>query len=82
MRTTVTLDDDVWALLQKRQRERGLKLKEALNQALRESLATRSGARRARERKPIRTFSVGELLVEDLDDVSAVLEDIEGLRHR
>lgn len=38
MRTTVTLDSDVEALLKKRMGERGMSFKEAVNTALRESL--------------------------------------------
>jgi hypothetical protein len=82
MRTTVTLDDDVAALLRKRQKERRLGFKEALNEALREALATPLGRARTEPRRPIQTYSVGRLLVEDLDDVSAVIEDIEGPAHR
>ena len=38
MRTTVTLDPDVEALLQKRMRERRISFKEALNEAVRSGL--------------------------------------------
>lgn len=41
MRTTVTLDPDVEALLNKVMRERGLSFKQALNQAIRRGLAPR-----------------------------------------
>jgi hypothetical protein len=39
MRTTVTLDPDVEALLRKVMRERGISFKAALNQAIRDGLA-------------------------------------------
>ena len=39
MRTTVTLEPDVEALLKRAMRERGLSFKHALNQAVREGLA-------------------------------------------
>ncbi|MDA8280711.1 MAG: antitoxin [Actinomycetota bacterium] len=38
MRTTITLDPDAEALLRKRMAERGLSMKRALNDALREAL--------------------------------------------
>ena len=44
MRTTVTLDSDVTALLDKAMRERKLTFKEALNQAVRSGLATPAAA--------------------------------------
>ncbi len=40
MRTTVTLDPDIEALVRRRMRERGVSFKEALNGALRESLSS------------------------------------------
>ena len=82
MRTSVTLDDDVAALLRKRQKERRLGFKEALNEVLREALAAPLGRSRTEPRRPIKTYSVGKLLVENLDDVSAVIEDLEGPGHR
>lgn len=39
MRTTVTLDDDVAALVRRTMEERGLSFKEALNEAVRAGLA-------------------------------------------
>ena len=39
MRTTVTLEPDVAALIQKRMRERGLSFKQAVNAAIRAGLA-------------------------------------------
>lgn len=38
MRTTVTLDDDTAALVQRRMRERGISFKEAINEAIRAGL--------------------------------------------
>lgn len=42
MRTTVTLDPDVETLLKAMMKERGLSFKEALNQAIRTALGSRS----------------------------------------
>ena len=57
MRTTVTLDPDVEALLRKIMSRKGLSFKAALNQALRNGLA---GKRPAAPRPfSIRTFRMG-----------------------
>lgn len=48
MRTTVTLDPDTAALIQRRMRERGISFKQALNEAI------RAGAGRE-DREPFRT---------------------------
>ena len=40
VRTTITLDDDTAALLQQHMRRRGLTLKQAVNDALRQALGT------------------------------------------
>ena len=48
MRTTVTLDADVEALVRRSMRERGLTFKQAVNLAIREGLSTGS-------REPVRT---------------------------
>jgi hypothetical protein len=42
MRTTITLDPDVEALIRKAMRERGLSFKQAVNEAIRAGLAPRS----------------------------------------
>lgn len=77
MRTTVTLDPDVEALLRKLMRERGLSFKAALNQAIREGLLkTPRGARRYR----LKTYRMGyrpELRLDKALSLSAALEDEE-----
>lgn len=80
MRTTLTLDPDVEALLRQLMRERGLSLKEAVNTALRAAL---SPAQKRRRRFQTPEFSMGEPSV-PLDHalrVAAELEDSE-LRRR
>jgi hypothetical protein len=42
MRTTITLDSDVAALVQKAMREWGMSFKEAVNEALRRALSNRN----------------------------------------
>jgi len=60
MRTTVTLDPDVEALLKRAMRDRGLSFKEALNEAVRAGAA----ARRPRRSSPLPTHDMGEPLVD------------------
>jgi hypothetical protein len=55
VRTTVTLDPDADALVQRAMRERGLSFKEALNLAIRRGL----GAEPASERYTTPTFDMG-----------------------
>jgi len=50
MRTTVTLDPDVEALLRKRMRERSISFKEALNQAVRSGVAGAPARRSFRQK--------------------------------
>jgi len=79
MRTTVTLDPDVEALLRKAMRERGEPFKRVLNAAIRDGLTR--GRRKAP--KPFRqpTFDMGRPLVDLTKALSlaAELEDAETL---
>ncbi len=58
MRTTVTLDPDVEALLRKQMRERGVSFKEALNQAIRSGIAVARGTSSARRFRQ-KTYRMG-----------------------
>ena len=80
MRTTVTLDDDTMALIQRRMRERGVSFKTALNDAIREGAGGRP------EPKPFvtRTADLGVPTV-NLDralQIAAELEDEELIRRQ
>jgi hypothetical protein len=79
MRTTLTIDPDVRLLLERRMRERGQGLKEAVNEALRRGLST--GEPSAPFSTP--TFDMGESLVplEQALSLAGELED-EELRRR
>lgn len=80
MRTTVTLDPDVDALIRERMRDRGLSFEQALNEAVREGLAAEV------EPEPFETpaFDLGEARVSVVHalEVAARLEDDELLRKR
>jgi len=78
MRTTVTLDPDVEALIRKVMRERGLTFKETLNSALRAGLSGTPGA----AAKPFRqkTYAMGfrpEVGLDKALSLAAELEDEE-----
>lgn len=76
MRTTVTLDPDVEALLKQAMREHGLPFKQALNEALRTGLARRDS--------PVdpfrqRTFGLGQPRV-DLTKALALAGELDDQR--
>lgn len=79
MRTTVTLDPDVEALLRKAVRERGEPFKQVLNAALREGLS--GGRRKAAKPFKQRTFDMGRPVVDLTKALSlaAELEDTESI---
>lgn len=60
MRTTVTLDPDVEALVKRAMRERGLTFKQAVNDAIRSGAARRPPA----TARPFPTFDMGAPLVD------------------
>ena len=78
MRTTLTLDDDVAALLERVRAERRAGLKDVVNDALR--LGLRGLVAPPRRRAAYRTegVSLGRCLVGELDDVSEALAVAEG----
>jgi hypothetical protein len=78
MRTTLTLDPDVAALLETVREVRGASLKDAVNEGLRRGL--RQMVERARPAEPFRTqtVSLGRCLIGDLDDVAEALAVAEG----
>jgi Ribbon-helix-helix protein, copG family len=78
MRTTLTIDDDVAALLERLRRNRDLSLRELVNDALRRGL--REMAAKPRKREPFRTRSVdlGALRIASIDNVAEALAVAEG----
>jgi hypothetical protein len=73
MRTTLTLDSDVAALLERARAIRGTSLKDIVNEGLRRGL--RPMVEPAKRVKPFRTetVSLGRCLVGDLDKVAEPL---------
>lgn len=60
MRTTVTLDPDVDAIVKRAMRERGLTFKQAVNEAIRAGM----GSRRSVQDQELPTHDMGEPLVD------------------
>jgi hypothetical protein len=75
MRTTLSLDDDVTALLKRMQKERDLGLKEIVNEALRRGLR-QIETPKVREPFKVHAFEVGKPLhpIESLADALAFAE--------
>ena len=78
MRTTLTLDDDVAALLRAEQERRKTGFKTLVNEALRESPTLRGGPPKRRRRYRIRPVNLGRCLVPNLDCLADVLAIAEG----
>jgi ribbon-helix-helix CopG family protein len=78
MRTTLTLDDDVAAILERLRRNRRGGLKQLINEALRQGL--KEMGRRRRPREPVRTQTValGRLRIPSIDNIGEVLAIVEG----
>lgn len=68
MRTTINLDDDVAAVVQKRQREEGLGLSETVNKFIREALI------RPKKRKPYVHHSADIGFTVDVTNIGEVLD--------
>ncbi|NWG70714.1 MAG: ribbon-helix-helix protein, CopG family [Parvularculaceae bacterium] len=77
MRTTLTLEDDVAAEVERLRRERDTNLKDIVNEALRRGLAEmqRPAARKAIR---IKTFDTGMALIPNIDNVAEILSSLEG----
>ena len=81
MRTTLTLDEDVAALLKRIAAKHKGSFKQLVNQALRRGLTT-IGAPPARAPFHTTGFDLGPSLVGSLDNVEEVLARVEGEDHR
>jgi len=78
MRTTLSLDDDVAALIERLRAERGTGLKKLVNQALRQGLRELEGTPRPSERYRTPGLDLGRCRLASLDDVAAALAVGEG----
>jgi hypothetical protein len=78
MRTTLTLDDDVAAALERVRRQRDVGLKELVNEALRRGLKDMSGRPKRRELVRTRSVALGRLRIAGIDNVAEALTIAEG----
>lgn len=79
MRTTLTLDDDVAAALERRRADRGTRLRDEVNDLLRVGLAAAEQPPKYQEQYELPTFDPGRPLVTDIRALAELLdtEDIE-----
>jgi Ribbon-helix-helix protein, copG family len=78
MRTTLSLDDDVAALLQKIQKKRDATLKEIVNEALRQGLERMSEPPVLQTQFRTRPADLGKCYFPNLDNTWEVLAEAEG----
>ena len=78
MRTTLTLDDDVAASLERLRRSQRLSLKQLVNEALRRGLDDMGKRRKRRERVQTRAAALGRVRVASIDNVAETLAIVEG----
>lgn len=83
MRTTLSLDDDVAALLERIQKSLKKGLKETVNEALRRGLPLLQQSPKPGRKFRTRSVSLGKCLAGSIDDVAEVLsvaEDLDRLK--
>ncbi|MEX2264520.1 MAG: hypothetical protein WD696_21375 [Bryobacteraceae bacterium] len=81
MRTTVTLEDDVWTKLRNEVRKSGRSFKDVVNEYLRLGLDARKSKPISRKFK-IRAEEYGLRIGVGYESASELLERLEGLNHR
>ena len=77
MRTTLTLDDDVAAMLDRAQKSRKSTFKQLVNEALRRGLQAMASPPNRKKKQYTRVFH-GKFLVPNVDDISEALALAEG----
>lgn len=82
MRTTLTIDDDVAALLKTEQEKQKKPLKQLVNDALRRGLSSQAKPSQPKKRFRTKTYNLGPSLIGSLDNIGEVLEKIEGPWHK
>jgi len=78
MRTTLTLEPDVAAMLDHVRKKHGLRLKEAVNQGLRYGLQQMSHPKPSRKPFKVRPLPIGRLPLSNVDNIAEVLAYLEG----
>lgn len=82
MRTTLTIDDDVAAVLQRRRRSENKRLKELVNDALRRGLKEIDATPKSPRPFRTRPVSLGPCLIGDVVSISDAIAIAEGEDHR
>ena len=82
MRTTLTLEDDVVARLERERRKRRVSFKTIVNDVLRAGLDALGPAKTRRRRFRTTGFDLGPSRVGSLDNIEEVLSRAEGDDHR
>lgn len=75
MRTTLTLDDDVAAALERRRSDRGTRLRDEVNELLRAGLAASRVPAPAAEDFVLPTHDSGRMLVTDQRELAQMMDD-------
>jgi len=78
MRTTLTLDDDVAALLRRIRRREDRSLKDVVNDALRRGLQELDRPPKVRKRSYTQPHNCGRCLIGSIDNIAEVLAVAEG----
>jgi len=78
VRTTLSLDDDVAALLERARKETNASFKEIVNRALRQGLREMTAPAKSRKTYRTPSVSLGRCLQGSIDDVAEVLAVAEG----
>jgi hypothetical protein len=82
MRTTLTLDDDVAATLERLRRSRRVSLKHLVNEALRRGLDDMGRRRKTREPLRTRAVALGRVRIASIDNIGEALAVVEGERFK
>jgi hypothetical protein len=82
MRTTLTIDDDVAALLQRLRSERHAGLKDLINEALRRGLRDMTSPAKQRAQFRTRSVDLGRPRLANIDNIAEVLAIAEGENFR
>ena len=78
MRTTLTLDDDIAAILERLRKSRDASMKELVNEALRRGLKDMGSRTKRREHLRTRSVALGRLRIAGLDNIGDALAVAEG----
>ncbi len=73
MRTTLTIDDDVAAVLKRRLRTGETSLKDLINEALRRGLKDMSAPPKRKEQFRTKSVTLGQARLPDLDNIGEAL---------